>query len=77
MLISRNASLSEITGITLPRENIGEMKNRGFDMLVGWNDNIGDVQYNVSLNATYARNKILFWMKLRELPHGRFQQDCQ
>lgn len=61
MLISRNASLSEITGITLPRENIGEMKNRGFDMLVGWNDNIGDVQYNVSLNATYARNKILFW----------------
>ena len=35
MLISRNASLSEITGITLPRENIGEMKNRGFDMLVG------------------------------------------
>lgn len=41
MLISRNASLSEITGITLPRENIGEMKNRGFDMLVGWNDNIG------------------------------------
>lgn len=61
MLISRNASLPEITGITLPRENIGEMKNRGFDMLVGWNDNIGDVQYNVSLNATYARNKILFW----------------
>ena len=58
MLISRNASLSKITGITLPRENIGEMKNRGFDMLVGWNDNIGDVQYNVSLNATYARNKI-------------------
>lgn len=78
MLISRNASLSEITGITLPRENIGEMKNRGFDMLVGWNDNIGDVQYNVSLNATYARNKILFWDETPGAPcMAGFNQDCQ
>lgn len=60
MLIKRNASLPEITGITLPKENIGEMKNRGVEMLLSWNDRIGNVEYYASFNMTYARNKILY-----------------
>lgn len=61
MLISRNASLPEISGITLPRENIGEMCNRGFESLIAWTDKVGNVEYNASFNMTYAKNKILFW----------------
>lgn len=68
MLISRNASLPEITGISLPRENLGKMKNRGFEMLVGWNDQVGDWKYGASFNATFARNKILFWDETPGVP---------
>ena len=68
MLISRNASLPEITGITLPKENIGEMCNRGMEMLVSWNDRAGNVDYYASFNMTYAKNKILFWDETPGIP---------
>ena len=61
MLIPRNASLPETAGITLPLENLGEMENKGFDALISWNDKIGKVEYELGLNMSYARNKILFW----------------
>ena len=61
MLIYRNASLPEISGITLPRENLGEMCNRGFESLIAWQDRIAKVDYNASVNLTYAKNKLLFW----------------
>ena len=50
MLISRNASLPQTAGITLPRENLGKMKNEGFDALVSWNDKVGELGYDLSLN---------------------------
>ncbi len=69
MLISRNASLSEITGFTLPRENLGRMQNKGIESMIGWTDNIGsDFQYSLSLNTTYTRNKILFWDETPGIP---------
>lgn len=68
MLISRNASLPEISGITLPRENLGKMENRGIEALLGWNDQAGKVNYNASLNITYAKNKILFWDETPGIP---------
>lgn len=68
MLISRNASLPEISGITLPRENLGEMENKGFETMIGWNDKIGDFEYDLSLNGTYAINKILFWDETPGIP---------
>lgn len=77
MLISRNASLPEITGITLPRENLGEMKNRGFEMLASWNDRIGEVEYYASFNMTYARNKILFWDETPGVPEYQKRLECQ
>jgi len=68
MLISRNASLPEISGITLPRENLGELANRGVESLISWNDKIGKVEYDVSFNMTYAKNKILFWDETPGIP---------
>jgi TonB-linked SusC/RagA family outer membrane protein len=68
MLISRNASIPEILGITLPRENLGKMENKGFESLIGWSDKAGDFTYNVSLNMTYAQNKILFWDETPGVP---------
>lgn len=61
MLINRNASLPHSSGITLPKENLGEMENKGIEALISWNDKVGNVEYDLSANMTYARNKILFW----------------
>lgn len=68
MLISRNASMPEITGITLPRENLGEMKNRGFESLISWSDKVGKVEYDLALNMSYAKNEILFWDETPGIP---------
>jgi TonB-linked SusC/RagA family outer membrane protein len=57
----RNASIPQTTGISLPRENIGEVANRGWDALIGYNNQIGELRFNVSVNGGYAKNKILFW----------------
>lgn len=61
ILWNRNASVPSSTGMTLPRENIGKVTNRGFDFLVGYQDQSGDFRYNVSVNGGYAKNKITFW----------------
>lgn len=68
MLIYRNASLPQTSGITLPRENLGEMENKGFESLITWADRAGDFNYNVGLNTTYAKNKILFWDETPGIP---------
>lgn len=69
MLISRNASLPEITGITLPRENLGKMENKGIESLIGWSDKAGtDFIYDLSFNMTYTRNRILFWDETPGVP---------
>ncbi|MFQ9022549.1 MAG: hypothetical protein ACLR6J_17675 [Parabacteroides merdae] len=57
---------------TLPRENLGEMKNRGFESLVSWQDKIGEVEYGASLNMTYARNEITFWDEVQNVPEYQF-----
>ena len=36
MLINRNASIPTTAGFSPPRENLGELKNRGFDFLVNY-----------------------------------------
>ncbi|MDR1555574.1 MAG: TonB-dependent receptor [Tannerellaceae bacterium] len=68
MLISRNASLPQTSGITLPRENLGEMSNRGFETLLSWNDKAGKINYGAALNLTYAKNKIDFWDETPNIP---------
>lgn len=61
ILYPRNASIPRSTGLTLPPENIGKMRNRGFDAQIGYNGQAGALKYSVSVNGGYAQNKILFW----------------
>lgn len=61
ILWNRNASVPTSSGLTLPRENIGKVRNRGVDFIVGYQNNSGKFRYSVSINGSYARNKILFW----------------
>lgn len=43
--------------------NIGTIRNRGIELNLGWNDNIGDFRYGVSGNLTTIGNKVLFLVK--------------
>jgi len=64
----RNASVPASAGITLPRENIGEVVNQGFEFMVGLNDKAGDFSYQLSVNGGIAHNKIKFWDETPGIP---------
>lgn len=57
----RSASVPISTGLTLPRENIGEVINQGFEIALSFTDKKGDFSYTISPNLSYAENKIKFW----------------
>lgn len=57
----RNASVPTSTGLSLPRENIGKVTNRGFDFNISYRDKIRDLGYSLSFNAGYSKNEITFW----------------
>ncbi len=61
ILWRRNASIPQSTGMTLPAENIGKVDNKGWEFKVGYNNNLGELRYSVSINGGYAKNKIVFW----------------
>lgn len=48
------------TGISLPAMNLGEVSNKGVEVLFKWNDKIGQVNYYANLNVSYAKNNIDF-----------------
>lgn len=57
----KNASVPQSTGLSLPAQNIGEVANSGFDFMVGYRGNVGKLNFNVSANGGFAKNKVLFW----------------
>lgn len=61
MLWRRNASVPTTTGLTLPQENIGKVTNRGFDFDIAYRNQIGNIKYQIAINAGYTKNKITFW----------------
>lgn len=61
ILIKRNASIPNSTGLKLPPENIGKVRNAGVEAAIGYHNTVGDLQYDVSINGSYSKNKVLFW----------------
>ena len=39
--------------------NVGRVKNRGYELVLGWGDRAGDFRYTLEGNVTYAKNTIL------------------
>lgn len=44
-----------------PRTNIGNLRNRGIEGDFSWNDNIGQLHYGISLNASYNATVLEKW----------------
>lgn len=68
ILWRRNASVPESSGLSLPRENIGEVVNRGVDFLLSYNNKVNDFVYKVSVNGGFQKNRIEFWDETPGVP---------
>lgn len=68
ILWNRNASVPSSSGLTLPRENIGEVVNRGTEFQATYRDNAGDFTYSLSANINFNKNKIKFWDETPGVP---------
>ena len=53
-------TVPSIVGNEPAAANLGEVMNRGFEMELGWNSNIGEVQYWLNGVFSYAKNKIIY-----------------
>jgi TonB-linked SusC/RagA family outer membrane protein len=60
ILIKRNASVPNFTGISLPDENFGIVDNRGLEIELGYNSKGGmDFSYSINGNFAFAKNKVV------------------
>ncbi|MDD4992140.1 MAG: TonB-dependent receptor [Paludibacter sp.] len=66
ILTTRN-TVPNILSFNLPAVNIGEVENKGFEAEVKWRDKIGNVNYYITGNVSYAKNKILY---MDEIPRN-------
>jgi TonB-linked SusC/RagA family outer membrane protein len=64
--IIQNAQLSNLLGgaFNPPNTNIGNMRNRGVELTLGWRDHIGQVSYGVSVNGSYNKTRLESWSQL-------------
>lgn len=60
MLVARNASIPRTAGFTPPKENIGELVNRGIDFLLNYNNSAGTFTYGIGVNGGYSKNEVIF-----------------
>ncbi|MGF1586491.1 MAG: SusC/RagA family TonB-linked outer membrane protein [Bacteroidales bacterium] len=59
ILVRRDASVPQFTGISLPDENFGIVDNRGLEMVLGYNERQGSFRYGFNGNFAFVRNKIV------------------
>jgi len=63
ILIPQSGSTPSSAGMDgkLPPVNLGKLQNRGWEFKVGYDDQVDDFRYSVSINGGYAKNQIKFW----------------
>jgi TonB-linked SusC/RagA family outer membrane protein len=59
ILVKRNASVPDFTGIQLPDENFGIVDSKGMELVLGYNGRSRDLAFSINGNLAYARNKIV------------------
>ncbi len=74
ILITRNASIPDAAGLTLPQENLGKVDNFGMEFELNWKDKIGAVDYNIGMNFTQAKNKVVYMDEAANVPEWRKQE---
>lgn len=71
ILIPRAGNVPNSSGIRdkLPPVNLGHVENKGWEFRVGYNGRAGkDLNFNVSVNGGYTKNRIVFWDEIATVP---------
>lgn len=68
ILISRNASVPSFAAINLPDQNLGKVVNRGVEIELSHRNRIGNVDYFIGGNMTFARNKVIYMDEAVDVP---------
>ncbi|KAA6349792.1 TonB-dependent receptor SusC [termite gut metagenome] len=58
-----------IIGQSLPKKNMGETENRGFDGMLNYKDKVGSVNVGVGFNISYAKNRIIYVSEAPDYPY--------
>ncbi|WP_207424343.1 SusC/RagA family TonB-linked outer membrane protein [Desertivirga brevis] len=62
ILATRQVSISGLYGFPgLPPENIGKVRNRGFELVLSHSNKTHNINYNIRGNISFARNKIIYF----------------
>jgi len=64
----KNASVPATAGLSLPQQNFAKVSNKGFEYEVTYRNHIGTFNYAVSVNGSYAQNKIVDWDETPGIP---------
>jgi len=59
-----------ILGAEAPKTNSGELAIKGWEMMLGWRDQVGDFRYAVRTNVSDARNKLIKRIGSNLISHG-------
>ncbi len=59
-------------GLPAPTQNAGIIRNRGVEVQVNYSNNIGELKFDLSANASYIDNQILQWKSNAAEPHSTF-----
>jgi len=64
------APILDTYGASAPFINGGDVRNRGFEVMLNWNDRIGDLDYGVNLNLSKNKNKVTRIDNAEGIIHG-------
>lgn len=60
-ILAQRGAVPGIVGVSgLPAYNLGRVSNKGFELELGWTDHIGQLNYWIKGNYSFARNKVLY-----------------
>jgi len=48
----------DVIGLTVPDQNAGTVSNKGWELMVGWNDHLGAVKYGLNAQLSDVRNQV-------------------
>ncbi len=75
MLIQKTGSTPATTGIAnrLPPVNEGKMTNKGFELSLGYNGQVGDLSFRLGVNGGYNKNRVVFMDETTANPTYQWQ----
>lgn len=59
-ILTARGTVPAFTGISLPPVNVGRVSNKGYELDVTHNNRLGNVNYFVKGNFSFAKNKVLY-----------------